>query len=188
MRPVTEICCPFRNRKAPVTIGIERSAAGKVKADMANHSRLERVASLIQQEISKLFIKGLKDPRIGFVTITGAKVSPDLREAWVYYTVHGDEAERRRTAQGIESAKGYLRKELGSRMTQRVTPELHFVIDKAIDEGARIEDLFARIHAEDAAREAEYGHGGSEESEETPLKREDKAGSEDQPADSSGEG
>ena len=129
---------------------------------MANHARLERVASLIQQEISKIFIKGLKDPRIGFVTITGAKVSPDLREAWVYYTVHGGEAERRQTAAGIESAKGFLRRELGSRMTQRVTPELHFVIDKAIDEGAHIEELFAQIHAEDAARAAEYGQAESD--------------------------
>lgn len=106
-----------------------------------------------------MFARGLKDPRIGFVTITGAKVSPDLREAWVYYTVHGSEADRKQTAQGIEAAKGFLRRELGSRMTQRVTPELHFVIDKAIDEGARIDELISRVHAEDAARERESASG-----------------------------
>lgn len=126
---------------------------------MANNSRLQRVASLIQQELGKMFAKGLKDPRIGFITITGAKVSPDLREAWVYYTVHGTDAERKMTAQGLEAAKGFLRRELGSRMTQRVTPELHFVIDKAIDEGARIDDLINQVHAADAERAALYGTG-----------------------------
>ncbi len=130
---------------------------------MANHSRLDRVASLIQQELGSMFARGLKDPRIGFVTITGAKVSPDLREAWVYYTVHGTEADRKQTARGIEAAKGFLRRELGSRMTQRVTPELHFVIDKAIDEGARIDELINRVHAEDAAREASASQSGGED-------------------------
>lgn len=130
---------------------------------MANHSRLDRVASLIQQELGSMFARGLKDPRIGFVTITGAKVSPDLREAWVYYTVHGTEADRKQTARGIEAAKGFLRRELGSRMTQRVTPELHFVIDKAIDEGARIDELINRVHEEDAAREASASQGAGED-------------------------
>lgn len=122
---------------------------------MATHSRTERVAALIQEELGRIFARGLKDPRVGFITLTGAKVSPDLREAWVYYTVHGGEAERTRTAQGLMAARGYLRRELGANLSLRVTPDLHFVIDKAIDHGARIDELIQQVHQADAARAAE---------------------------------
>lgn len=122
---------------------------------MATHSRTERVAALIQQELGQIFVRGLKDPRIGFVTLTGAKVSPDLREAWIYYTVHGDEADRRRTARGLEAARGFLRRELSARLTLRVTPELHFVIDTAIDHGARIDELLNEVRVADVERAAQ---------------------------------
>lgn len=105
-----------------------------------------------------MFARGLKDPRIGLITLTGAKVSPDLREAWIYYTVHGDEAVRRRTAQGIEAARGFLRREIGANLSLRVTPDLHFVLDKAIDHGARIDELLSEVRAADAER-AEAGTG-----------------------------
>jgi ribosome-binding factor A len=120
---------------------------------MATHTRIDRVAALIQQEIGNMLTRGLKDPRIGFVTITGAKASPDLREAWIYYAVHGDERARQETAKGLEAARGYIRRELGKAMSIRVTPELHFVVDEAIDRGDRIEQLLKQVHDEDEKRE-----------------------------------
>jgi ribosome-binding factor A len=112
---------------------------------MATHSRGERVAELIQQEISQLLIRGLKDPRIGLLTITGAKVSPDLREAWVYYAVHGEAKERRDAQEGLEAARGFIRREVGRAVRLRLTPELHFVFDEAIERGDRIEQLLRQV-------------------------------------------
>ncbi|HCF59537.1 MAG TPA: 30S ribosome-binding factor RbfA [Myxococcales bacterium] len=119
--------------------------------------RTERVAALIQQEISTMLVRGLKAPRIGFVTITGAKVSPDLREAWVYYAVHGDEKVRADTAKGLDAARGFIRRELGKALKTKVTPELHFVYDEAIEHGDRIERLIKQVHEEEQRREQVEG-------------------------------
>jgi ribosome-binding factor A len=113
------------------------------------HSRLDRVASLIQEEVGRLLTRGLKDPRIGFVTVTGAKVSPDLREAWIYYAVHGDERVRQDTQVGLDAASGFIRRMLGNTIELRVIPRLHFVVDEAIDRGDRIERLLREIHEHD---------------------------------------
>ena len=120
---------------------------------MATQSRQEKVAEAIQHEVSQMLIRGLKDPRIGLlVTITGAKVSPDLREAWVYYAVHGDARVRQDTAIGLDAAKGFIRREIGKAVRLRTTPELHFVFDESIDRGERIEQLLKRVHEQDAER------------------------------------
>lgn len=118
---------------------------------MATHSRIERVAELIQQEISQLLIRGLKDPRIGLLTITGAKVSPDLREAWIYYAVHGEAKARRDAQAGLEAARGYIRREVGRAVRLRVTPELHFVFDEAIERGDRIDQLLRQVKQQGGA-------------------------------------
>jgi ribosome-binding factor A len=131
---------------------------------MATHSRLDRVAELIQQEIGRMLTRGLKDPRIGFVTITGAKVSPDLREAWVYYAVHGDERVRQETALGLEAASGFIRHEVGQAIALRVTPKIHFVVDEAIDRGDRIEQLLREVHKQDEARAPAKSEGGEDPS------------------------
>ncbi len=112
---------------------------------MATNTRGERVAELIQQEISQLLIRGLKDPRIGLLTITGAKVSPDLREAWVYYAVHGEAKARHDAQEGLDAARGFIRREVGRAVRLRVTPELHFVFDEAIERGDRIEQLLRQV-------------------------------------------
>ena len=119
---------------------------------MASQSRQERVAEAIQHEVGQMLIRGLKDPRIGLVTVTGAKVSPDLREAWVYYAVHGDARVRQDTAVGLEAAKGFIRREIGKAVRLRSTPELHFVVDESIDRGERIEQLLKQVHEQDAER------------------------------------
>jgi len=119
---------------------------------MATSSRQERVAEAIAHEVGQLLARGLKDPRIGFVTVTGAKVSPDLREAWIYYAVHGDARVRQDTAVGLEAARGFIRHEVGQAVRLRSTPELHFVVDESIDRGDRIDQLLRQVHEEDATR------------------------------------
>ena len=128
---------------------------------MASHSRQDRVAEAIQHEVGQMLIRGLKDPRIGLVTVTGAKVSPDLREAWIYYAVHGDARVRQDTAVGLEAAKGFIRRELGKAVRLRTTPDLHFVVDESIDRGERIEQLLKQVHDQDAERSQEPGTAGA---------------------------
>jgi len=122
---------------------------------VSTHNRPERVAQVIQQLLGELFARGMRDPRIGLVTITGVKMSPDLREARVYWTVHGDASQRKHTAKGLDKARGFLRREIGLQLKLRMTPDLHFTYDEAIDRGERIEQLIRSVHEEDRNRAAE---------------------------------
>ena len=129
---------------------------------MSTHNRPERVAHMVQQLLAELFARGMRDPRLGLVTITGVKMSPDLREARVYWTVHGDAEQRKHTAKGLANARGYLRRACASELKLRVTPDLHFTYDEAIDRGERIEELIRKVHQE----ERERGPGASPEHDE----------------------
>ncbi len=120
---------------------------------MSTHSRPERVAQMVQQLLGEIFARGMRDPRIGFVTITGVKMSPDLREARVYWAVHGDAEQRKHTAKGLDNARGFLRREVASELKLRVTPDLHFTYDEAIDRGDRIEQLIRQVHDEEKDRQ-----------------------------------
>ena len=122
---------------------------------MTTHNRPERVGHMVQQLLGELFARGMRDPRIGLVTITGVKMSPDLREARVYWTVHGDREQRKETARGLENARGFLRREIGTELKLRVTPDLHFTYDEAIDRGERIEQLIRQVHDEERTRQPE---------------------------------
>ena len=120
---------------------------------MATHSRPDRVGHLVQQRLAELFARGLKDPRVGLVTITGVKMTPDLREARVYWTVHGEPDVRKETARGIEAASGWLRREVGGTLGLRVVPNLEFTYDEAIDRGDRIERLLHEVREQEARRQ-----------------------------------
>jgi ribosome-binding factor A len=109
------------------------------------HQRATRVGELIQKEISSLLLKGLKDPRVGFVTITAVKVSSDLQMARIYFTAMGTEQERKDTSKGLQSAVPYLRRELGKRMSLRYIPNLFFEFDASLEYGNRIENLLREI-------------------------------------------
>jgi len=108
--------------------------------------RLARLEEAFKEEISDIAQKGLKDPRIGFVTVTSVDISPDLRHAKVYLSILGKEPERKATFEGLESAKGFIRQELGKRVRLKFIPEITFKIDTSIDEGFRISKIINRIH------------------------------------------
>ena len=111
--------------------------------------RAQRVGESIHKEISALLVKGLKDPRIGFVTITAVKVTPDLHLARVYFTVMGDEKARRESAAGLKSSVPFLRREIGKQLRMRYVPDLLFEYDSSIDYGNRIEALMRQINGGD---------------------------------------
>jgi ribosome-binding factor A len=112
-------------------------------------SRARKLADRIKVIIAEALKKRVKDPRLGFVTVTDARITNDLREATVFYTVLGDDEERAATAAAIESARGVLRSEVGRQTGVRYTPSLTFVLD-AIPENVRyIEDLLVRARAAD---------------------------------------
>ncbi|MEV6316469.1 30S ribosome-binding factor RbfA [Streptomyces sp. NPDC051776] len=125
---------------------------------MADNARARKLADRIQVVVAETLDRRIKDPRLGFVTITDARVTGDLREATVFYTVYGDEAERTASAAALESAKGILRSEVGRQTGVRFTPTLTFVPD-ALPENARtIDHLLDEARAKDAqVREASTG-------------------------------
>jgi ribosome-binding factor A len=116
--------------------------------------RTERAAEGFR-EIIAAEIQRLKDPRLGFVTVTGVKVTPDLRRARVFYTVLGEEKERRGTAAGLRSARSHLRTVLGRQVRMKFTPELEFEEDPGAESAERIEKLLEEIRAEERRRAQE---------------------------------
>ena len=115
--------------------------------------RSERVADLIRKEISEMLAKTIKDPRIGFVTITRVMVTEDCRSAKVYYSVVGTFAEKDRSMEGLNSAKGYIRRELGHRMKLKYTPEIVFQFDPSIEYAVHIGELIHQLREEREKKE-----------------------------------
>ena len=111
-------------------------------------SRSNRVADSIHKEVSSLLLKGLKDPRIGFVTITAVDVTRDLRYARIYFSVMGDEEARKNAQKGLTSSVSYIRRELGQRLRMRYVPEINFQYDSSLEYGNRIESLIREIHSD----------------------------------------
>jgi ribosome-binding factor A len=108
---------------------------------MANNQRLRRMADVIQRELSALLRVEVKDPRIGLITITDVDVSPDLAHAKVYYTTMAEGEARVHTREGLKRAAGFLRSELGHRMSTHVVPELRFQFDDSVERGAHLSRL-----------------------------------------------
>ena len=110
--------------------------------------RQKQVAELLHQEISQLIQYRTQDPRLGFVTVTGVDVSPDLRQAQVYVTVLGDEVDAQSSLTGLTSAASYFRHELGQSLSLRYVPHLSFKIDTFLDYGLHIDSLLDSITEE----------------------------------------
>lgn len=108
--------------------------------------RANRVGEQIKKELSDIIQREVKDPRIGFVTITAVEVTGDLQQATAYFTVYGDEEQRSKSFAALEKAKGFIRSEVGKRIHLRKTPELIFKFDESIEQGKRIEELLREIN------------------------------------------
>ena len=113
-----------------------------------DNKRPQRVADQLLHEIANAVQHDLKDPRVGFVTFTSARVSPDLRVAWIYYTVLGDETAREGTRRGLESATPFLRHAVGQALRLKAVPEIRFAYDEAVERGLRMEELLGSIRDE----------------------------------------
>lgn len=111
------------------------------------------MADLIRQILAERLQRGLRDPRLGFVTITDVQVTGDLQHASVFYTVLGDDAERMDTQKALAAATGMLRTEVGKNITARLTPSLEFILDGIPENAAAIADLLNEAKARDAQTE-----------------------------------
>lgn len=117
---------------------------------MADSPRARRLAERIQQIVATTLDRRVKDPRLGFVTITAVRVTGDLQHATVYYTVFGSEEELAGTATALESAKGLLRREVGRDLGLRLVPTLEFAADQVPETARALDELLAEAHRRDA--------------------------------------
>jgi ribosome-binding factor A len=108
-----------------------------------DRGRMRRVDEAVRAVLSDAIAKDLKDPRVGFVTVTGVKTSPDLRHARVYVSVLGDDRVRAASLDGLRSAHGYLQGAIATQLTLKHTPALTFEYDNSVDRGMRITELLA---------------------------------------------
>lgn len=116
---------------------------------MAGFERQARVADRIRVVLSERLQKGLRDPRLGFVTITDVRVTGDLQNASVFYTVYGTDEEREGTAAALKSATGLLRSEVGKQLNTRLTPTLEFFPDALPEEASHLSDLLREARERD---------------------------------------
>jgi ribosome-binding factor A len=112
---------------------------------MTQGSRTARVGEEVREVLAEAILK-LKDPRMGFVTVTGVKVSPDLKRAWVYYTSLGDSKARAGTRAALRSANPHLRAVIGREVRLKYLPELSFEEDASIEQASKIDGLLATLH------------------------------------------
>jgi len=118
---------------------------------------IERLNHLIRDEISELLQRQVKDPRLGgFITVTRVSTSPDLRHAKIFISIMGNEDEKRECLKGLAAASGFLRRELGSRLTLRRTPELSFHYDDSIEQGTHVLQLITQV-ANEAGEKGKSG-------------------------------
>jgi ribosome-binding factor A len=118
-------------------------------------ARARKLADRIKEVVAEALEKRIKDPRLGFITVTDTRVTGDLQHATVFYTVFGDDTERAETAAALESAKGVLRSEVGRRTGIRLTPSLEFIPDALPEGAAHMEELLAAAREQDARVAAE---------------------------------
>lgn len=110
--------------------------------------RVNRVAEQMKKELGEIILQKVKDPRIGFVTVTDVEVTGDLQNATIYISVLGNDSEKEASLKGLDKAKGFIRTEIGKRIRLRVTPEIEFAFDESIAYGNRIETLLTQVNNE----------------------------------------
>jgi ribosome-binding factor A len=133
---------------------------------MADAPRARKLADRIQQIVAEMLERRIKDPRLGFVTVTDARITNDLRDATVFYTVYGTEQERDDSAAALKAATGMLRTEVGKNVTTRLTPTLEFIPDGIPENAAIIDSLLREAQTRDseaAALAATASYAGDED-------------------------
>jgi ribosome-binding factor A len=122
---------------------------------MALTHRVERIQKQVQEEVSQMLATEVRDPGVGLVTVTRAKVTGDLSLARVYWTMIGDLAERKKTVKALERASGFVRHLLAERLSLRRVPEVKFIFDESVGAQDRIEQIIQEIRAQEAAQTVE---------------------------------
>ena len=120
------------------------------KTSTGNFKRSDRVADLVKVELSDIIHRQIRDPRIGIVTITGVKMTDDLKLARVYFVEMGKDSCDPDTLKGLEQAKSFMKRELGKRLKLRYVPDIIFTLDESFAYGSRIDKLLAEIGGENA--------------------------------------
>ncbi len=146
---------------------------------MAGFERRSRVADRIRVVLSERLQKGLRDPRLGFVTITDVRVTGDLQNASVFYTVYGTDEERAGTAAALKAATGMLRSEVGRKLNTRLTPTLEFIADALPEEASNIADLLRKAREQDDAVHS-LAAGAHYAGEEDPYKHDEEDSDEEE--------
>lgn len=108
---------------------------------MKDFKRSERVGDLIHHEVSSILLREIKDPRLDMVSITGTKVSDDLRHATVFFSVIGDERRWAEANRGFDSSKGFIKRELGKRLKMKYMPDVSFREDRSLESGERMDRI-----------------------------------------------
>ncbi len=121
---------------------------------MANNKRLARVNELIRAELAKMILHELKDRRVGFVTVTGVEVTPDLRNATVLVSVMGSEKEKKSTMIALGRSSGFLQYRINDVIRLKFTPRLHFKLDESLDYSLKIDQIINKIHTEEKDQDA----------------------------------
>lgn len=111
--------------------------------------RANRIAEQMKKELGDILNRKIKDPRIGFVTVTDVAITGDLQQATIYISVLGDEKERENTLLALDKAHGFIRSEIGHRIRLRKVPELQFALDGSIEYGSRIDELLRDLNKEE---------------------------------------
>lgn len=119
---------------------------------MRGKGRTERVGEMVREEIARLLLDGVKDRRIGFVSVMSARMSPDLKYANVYVSLYGSESERKSSLAGLRHAAGWLRGEVTRKLGLRFAPEIRFFPDDSLDRVFHLEQVFKELHEQDAQR------------------------------------
>ena len=126
------------------------------------YSRSQRVVEQIRRELAELIRLEVKDPRVGFITLTDVEITPDYAHAKVYFTSMTGEADVPEILQGLRRASGFLRRELGRRVRIHTTPELHWHYDRSVEEGSRLSKLIDDVVRADEARHHDDAGSGDE--------------------------
>lgn len=117
--------------------------------------RVRKLQEFIKQEVSQMLMRGMKDPRIGFTTVTDVEVTGDLRQAKIYVSLFGSDKEKADTLQALKHARGHVRSELGKILNLRHVPEIDFDKDTSLDYSMHIESLINEIHQVSTSTEKE---------------------------------